>query len=878
MLNKQLIESRENIYWKINKLFSGNHHLGITDDRNDFQNLRTAILNAISIITILFVLIAYCILSFHSGFIKYGWVPLLTIHLFFVLYLNSKQQFKPAKVIFLVMNIIAIGAVSLIIRGAGIEYNLMVTICITPFLFSRKKTLIAYVSASAIVFVGVRYLATVLPAIGLYDSSHMLLSSLNLSIAVITVLFLIITFQRLGNKYSDTLILNNIYVQEKLTESKLHYNSLFENMIESYAYCEMIFNHKRPSDFLYLEVNSTFEKQTGLKNVVGKKISELVPGVLESNSDLFEIFGRVVKSGIPERFETYFHGLDKWFDISVYRAQPGYFIAVFDLISERKIAEDKQKLFVSIINSSEDAIISTLLDGTITSWNGGAEKTFGYTADDIIGKSIATLIPLQFRDEESEKTIGIVKGIKLVERYETQRITESGHHIYVSLSVSPIVDSSGNIIGFSKISRDISERKRSRQLLKTSLSFNKGILASLKSQIAVMNKVGIIIEVNKAWNDFAKANGETNLERVSIGSNYLEVCQKAIDSGDSIAADALQGILSVVHKEEPFFTLEYPCDSPTEKRWFLLQVTSFESDDQKIVVSHEDITKRKEAENAIVELNEHLEQKVEERTNDLSTSNKELGKKNQDITDSITYALRLQKALLPESKILFDNFPDAFIINLPQSIVSGDFYWFNKSHYKFMIACADSTGHGVPGAFMSIVGAQLLNHAIQQEWEEPSDILKLIDEGLTRTLAGNKDEPITDGMDMAFCIINPNEKKIDFSGALSSIILSETGETQVYQGSRFALGKYMQMKDKQFETKVIKYNTGDMLYMYSDGLKDQFGGEKNKKFRFDRQLKLFEEIHKLPAGEQERIIVTTFKEWKGKEDQVDDVMVIGLRL
>jgi serine phosphatase RsbU (regulator of sigma subunit) len=195
-----------------------------------------------------------------------------------------------------------------------------------------------------------------------------------------------------------------------------------------------------------------------------------------------------------------------------------------------------------------------------------------------------------------------------------------------------------------------------------------------------------------------------------------------------------------------------------------------------------------------------------------------------------------------------------------------------------MIACADSTGHGVPGAFLSIVGAQLINHAVGQEWDVPSDILKIIDKGLIKTLTGNNGETIADGMDMAFCIIDPKEKKIDFAGAMSSIILNESGKSQVYKGSRFGLGKYMKAKEKYFETQVIEYKSGDMLYLYSDGLKDQFGGDDDKKFMAKRQTALFEKVHHLPNHEQKEIIIKTFEEWKGEQNQVDDVMVIGVRL
>jgi len=874
MIIEKSIAPETKLYWKVSKLLIDCIYSGVSNDKYDFQDTRSLILNVLCLISIVFLVLAYLLTGIVDGFLKNAWLFLLMPHLVYVLHLNGQKEFKPAKVLFLSFHILFIGAISLMIRNAGVEYNLMVSICLAPLLFVRMRTVLAYVLVSCIVFIGVRYVAAVFPVNHFYFVNQSLASGLSLAFAVLSTIILLTAFQKLSVHFSDSLISNNKYVEDKLSENKWNYHLLFENMIEGFAYCKMHSEKNKPSDFVFLNVNEAFQIQTGLENVVWKKISEVIPGVKESNPEFFEILGKVVLSENPERFEIYFPGIDKWFDISAYCPQPEHLVAVFVLISERKLAVENQKIFTSIVNSTEDAIISKLLDGTITSWNRGAENSFGYTAEEMIGKNISTLIPFHLRDEESK----LLRKGEVIERHETQRIRKDGSLISVSITMSPIHDASGKIIGFSKISRDISQRLLAKAALKERASLNKSILANLRAQIAVMNHDGTIIEVNKIWEDFALDNGAANLDQVSNGINYFDVCRKAEESGDSIAAAVLKGMLSVANRERTFFDMEYPCFSPSEKKWFSMRVSTFESDNQKIVVAHEEITQRKEAENAIIELNAHLEQKIEERTKSLKCSKNKLQKKNQDITDSINYALRLQTAILPDPKILSENFSDTFIINLPQSIVSGDFYWFNKLRNKFMIACADSTGHGVPGALMSIVGAQLINRAIEQHWKFPSDILALVDEGLSKRLGGNGEENIADGMDMSICVIDPSTKTIEFAGAMSSIVLNSSDKAQTCRGSRFALGRYMQMKDKDFETQSIKYNSGDMLYLYSDGLKDQFGGKNNKKFMFDRQVDLFEKVHLLPAPQQEKIITSTFHDWKGELDQVDDVMVIGVRL
>jgi PAS domain-containing protein len=324
-------------------------------------------------------------------------------HLFYVLYLNSKGKFEKAKVVFLVMNIIVIGAVSLLIRGDGVEYNLMVTIFLAPFLFSKKRTLFLFLAASSLMFIGVRYLAMVLPETDIYDASHKLVSSISLLLAVISTLFLIIVFQRFRIKVSKALIAKNELIKEKLTESTQNYRSLFENMIEGFAYCEMVFENDRPTDFIYLDVNAAFEKQTGLKDVIGKKISEVVPSAKGSNTALFKIYERVVASGNPERSEMYSPELEGWYDISAYCPKTGYLVLVFDQITERKAAEiNLQKAFKEVAAYkyalNEAAIVAfTDQNGIIDEVNENFCKISGFTESELIGEN-HRIINSDFRD------------------------------------------------------------------------------------------------------------------------------------------------------------------------------------------------------------------------------------------------------------------------------------------------------------------------------------------------------------------------------------------------------------------------------------------------------------------------------------------------
>jgi len=321
-----------------------------------------------------------------------------------------------------------------------------------------------------------------------------------------------------------------------------------------------------------------------------------------------------------------------------------------------------------------------------------------------------------------------------------------------------------------------------------------------------------------------------------------------------------------------------------------------EADKQKAVI----IAEREIADAAIkksqAELErtlQELEKRVEERTAEISITNhslrseiqerielaKQLEAKNKDITDSILYAERLQRATFPDLKEAQKLFNRIFVLSKQKNIVGGDFYWFHHTDTTTMIACADCTGHGVPGAFMTILGTGFLNRMVAEgHGTSPTKALQAIDAELCHILGGDKTSRMDDGMDVSFCIIDRAANQIHYAGAISPIVLVSGGETKVFKGSRFGLGAYMPLDEKHFETVVIDYRKGDMLYMFTDGYADQFGGPEIKKFMQSRLVKLLGEIHELPASEQEAILKQKLKDWKGQIEQTDDIMILGLEL
>ncbi len=289
--------------------------------------------------------------------------------------------------------------------------------------------------------------------------------------------------------------------------------------------------------------------------------------------------------------------------------------------------------------------------------------------------------------------------------------------------------------------------------------------------------------------------------------------------------------------------------------------------------------------------NLQLEKKVNERTRELKYANNELTEKNnivgqqkelleirsKDIKDSIEYAKRIQTASFPSRKILNIISSDSFIFYKPRDIVSGDFYWFGEVDDKIIIIASDCTGHGVPGAFMSMYGIAFLNEIVnKQKIFEPNKILNTLREKIASSLNRGDDEFETmDGMDMSVLTFDKKNNQVFYSGAFSSLYLIRSEELQIIQGDKMPVAYYQQMDD--FTLHEIELIKGDCFYIFTDGLIDQFGGQKGKKFLAKRLKDILMDISHLSMQEQYFQIDQAFTEWKGNYFQVDDVLMIGLR-
>jgi len=276
----------------------------------------------------------------------------------------------------------------------------------------------------------------------------------------------------------------------------------------------------------------------------------------------------------------------------------------------------------------------------------------------------------------------------------------------------------------------------------------------------------------------------------------------------------------------------------------------------------------------------------------ISAQNAIIEQKNKDLIDSISYAKNIQHAVLPSIASMQEAFGEIFVLYIPKDIVSGDFYWYSKvktvNETQFatprtlwdIIAVVDCTGHGVPGAFMSLVGSTLLNQITNiPEINTPAEVIAYMHTELINTLNKKKDEMvINDGMDMSVCAIDWPNMKLIFAGANHEMYLLRNGELQVIKGDKQAIGIQSIDTFHPFTNNSVDIQKGDTLYMFTDGFEDQFGGEKEKKYRKAHLKEFFISIQGKSMEEQRSALHKEYMDWKGSCEQVDDVLIVGIKI
>jgi len=262
----------------------------------------------------------------------------------------------------------------------------------------------------------------------------------------------------------------------------------------------------------------------------------------------------------------------------------------------------------------------------------------------------------------------------------------------------------------------------------------------------------------------------------------------------------------------------------------------------------------------------------------LRSENKELEGKNKNLTDSLRYAKRIQEALLPSETYFRKHFQESFIFFKPKDIISGDFYWIGEKGDQVYVVAADCTGHGVPGALMSMIGIEIIGKAINEDnIETPSQILAVLSKALEKTFTSEKNVGtiIRDGMDIGLCRIDKNRKKLIYAGSFFPLYFIRDGSLTEIKSDKLIIG--MNPKGIPYTDHEIDVVENDIFYVFSDGYIDQFGGAENKKFMYRRFRYLLTKIHGFSVEDQKSILEEEFRGWIGNNVQVDDIMVIGFR-
>jgi PAS domain S-box-containing protein len=497
-----------------------------------------------------------------------------------------------------------------------------------------------------------------------------------------------------------------------------------------------------------------------------------------------------------------------------------------------------------LLENASEVITIYEKNGKVRYVSPSVEKILGYKQEELIG--INDIINVHEMGVES-----VEKMFKdLVENPE-QKITiqfsykcKDGNKVWLEATGTNLLADSA-IEGIVVNSRNITERRRAEKEARM-----RGQMQALSENspdlITRFNKEGRVFYINPIIESYTGHHKEAflnkSLEEVGLNeaviNSWTEILRDVVNNQDKIATEM---------------------DFPSVMGNRVMQVNAIpEYNDQSniesvLVVSH-DITDRK-----VIEL--------------------EIQSKNKKITESINYAKRIQGAILPNNNVIQAIFPQSFILYKPRDVVSGDFPWFMQKGDDMYIAAVDCTGHGVPGALISLIGYFLLNNIVNnKDASDPGDILDQLDKGVTETLKqDNEDSSTRDGMDIALCKINLKTNILEYAGAHRPLYYLKNGELNEVKGDKFPIGGGQYKTRSNFTTTTLQLSTGDAVYFCSDGFPDQFGGPDNRKFSPKRIRDIIQNNTGASMQEIHQTFDQEFEAWKGNEKQTDDVLMIGIR-
>jgi PAS domain S-box-containing protein len=501
-----------------------------------------------------------------------------------------------------------------------------------------------------------------------------------------------------------------------------------------------------------------------------------------------------------------------------------------------------QKRMQLLLENASEVITIYEEDETIRYISPSVETILGYGQKEMIGKSDIDKVHPDHRTNFRElfKKMVANPDERVTIQYEYR--AKDGSFIWIE-SAGTNCMANPAIHGFILNSRDITERRRAEQ--EQRMRSKMQALSENSPDLITRLENEEISYINPIIEEYTGKKPAFFLNR--------KVKEAELDNS------VLEGWLRVVEQVNALSeTVSTEMDFPSAKGTRVMQVNAIPEFDEAnklesvLVVSH-DITERK-----MIEL--------------------EVQNKNKKITESINYAKRIQTAILPNNRVISRALPDSFILYKPRDVVSGDFPWFVQIKDDIFIAAVDCTGHGVPGALLSLIGYFLLNDIVRsRKITEPGKILDLLDEGVTTTLRQDEDSTTKDGMDIALCKINLQEGSVEYAGAHRPLYIMKNGVMEEVKGNKFPIGGGIFKNQTNFTNTKITLQKGDSIYFSSDGFPDQFGGPEGRKFGPKRAREIVERVHKQTMKEAMTVFDEEWEGWRGDQKQTDDVLLIGIK-
>jgi PAS domain S-box-containing protein len=512
-----------------------------------------------------------------------------------------------------------------------------------------------------------------------------------------------------------------------------------------------------------------------------------------------------------------------------------------DQIEEVNRTRNRMQL---LLENASEVIAIYEEEGTIRYISPSVEKILGYAQNDLIGINDKVNVHEDGVDDFEKMFKSVIENPfeSITEQYEY--IKKDGEAIWLEATATNLLADPA-IQGIILNSRDITERRRAEREERMrskmqALSENSPDLITRLTDEGEFFYINPVIEnyTGQKASDFLNKNLQDVSIEESIKDEWIRLLKDVEDKNEKVARE-----------------MEFPSNMG-DRVMQVNAIPEFDEDNKMesvLVVSH-DITERKQ-----IEL--------------------EIQSKNRKITESINYAKRIQGAILPNNAVIRQILPDSFILYKARDVVSGDFPWFINVGDTLYFAAVDCTGHGVPGALISLIGYFLLNDIVKsRKIDDPGKILDALDKGVTKTLRQDGDESQTkDGMDIALCKIDLNKSEVEYAGAHRPLYIVRNGELEEIKGDKWPIGGGIFKNQTKFSSHNIKVNKNDSIFFCSDGFPDQFGGPDNRKFGPKRLRELIRNNHKKSMTELYKLFDDEWTGWKGDQKQTDDVLLIGVR-